>query len=213
MSAEVPATVLADRSWLREDLVRAAALYGAASDRVLGTIRWYSASSVLVAPALEPLVHTGVARDPALDAVVFDLAPDGRYLDARSERTLGRDLATLGAALAGALGAAVEASAAVSGATARSLWAIAADSIANRLLWAGSAVGDPAHAMELAAALGDAVGPQLPRPRFVHIGARPVARRASCCLIYAATGGDKCTSCPRQAPAEREQRLRSLLGP
>ncbi|PXY28325.1 (2Fe-2S)-binding protein [Prauserella muralis] len=209
---EVSATVLADEAWLAEDLGRARRLYGEASDRVLGTIRWYSASSVLVAPALEPLVHTGTARDPSLDAVVFDMMPDGRYLDARSERVLGRDVAALGERLGEAVGTAVDAIAAVSGATARSLWAVAVDSIANRLLWAGSAVGDPARAMRLAETLGEALGPGVPRPRFVHVGRRPVVRRASCCLIYEATGGDKCASCPRQTPAEREERLRLLLG-
>ncbi|MFC4000662.1 (2Fe-2S)-binding protein [Prauserella oleivorans] len=209
---EVSATVLADPAWLREDLGRAARLYGAVGDRVLGTIRWYSASSVLVAPALEPFVHTGTARDPALDAVVLDVHPDGRYLDAHSERVLGRDTEALGAALARAIGQAVDALATVCGATPQSLWAIAADSIANRLLWAGSAVGDAERAMRLADELGEVIDRPMPRPRFADVGGRPVVRRTSCCLIYEIPGGQKCASCPRQTPAERERRLRSLLG-
>ncbi|PRX48382.1 ferric iron reductase protein FhuF [Prauserella shujinwangii] len=212
MTRPVPATVLADESWLREDLDRAARLYGRASGRVLGTIRWYSASSVLVAPALESLVHTGIALDPALESVTLDLHPDGRYVDAHSRRPLGRDVTQLGAALGAALTAAVTAGAAVSGATERSLWAIAADSIANRLLWAASAAGDEERGMRLAEEIGDAVGSRLPRPRFVRVGAKPVVRRASCCLIYEATGGEKCASCPRQTPAERTRRLELLLG-
>ncbi|WP_199430326.1 (2Fe-2S)-binding protein [Qaidamihabitans albus] len=213
MTRAVPATVLADHAWLREDLDRATRLYGRASPRVLGTIRWYSASSVLVAPPLESLVHTGVALDPALGAITFDMYPDGRYVDARSRRALDGDVAALGAALGTALEAAVEAIATVTGAPSRALWAVAGDSVANRLLWAGSAVGDPGRAMRLAAEIAEAIGPRLPRPRFVHVGRKPVVRRASCCLIYEATGGEKCASCPRQTPAEREHRLHQLLGP
>jgi len=212
---EVPATVLADRAWLREDLRRSATLYGRAGDRVLGTIRWYSASSMLVAPALEPWVHTGVARDPALDAVVLDVHGDGRILDARSVRTLEGGLAALADAFATALGAVVTAMAEVSGASERSLWAIAADSIGNRLLWAGTALGRGDEAVRLAGELGEAVaaaGAPMPRPLFTDVGGTPVVRRTSCCLIYEIPGGQKCTSCPKQTPDERTRRLRNLLG-
>ncbi|WP_157577222.1 (2Fe-2S)-binding protein, partial [Saccharomonospora iraqiensis] len=215
----LPATVLADPTWLAEDLVRAERLYGRAGDRVLGTIRWYSASSVLVAPALEPWAHTGVARDPALDAVTLDMHPNGRFLDARSDATLGSDTADLGAALARALDPVVAALAGVSGAPARALWAVAVDSVANRLLWAGSAVGTPDQARERAgdlvrevsAALGRSSASSVttvPRPRFETVGGRVVVRRSSCCLIYRAPGvagggtdAAKCVSCPRQTPA------------
>ncbi|TKG71353.1 (2Fe-2S)-binding protein [Prauserella endophytica] len=204
MSVEVPATVLADPAWLREDLKGAANLYGRASERVLGTIRWYSASSVLVGPSLESFARTGTALDPALEAVTFTMHPDGRYLDARSERMLGDDLTALGGALGDALDRIVEMIAHVSGATTRSLWAIAADSIGTRLLWAGRT--------DLAAPLAASIGHRMPPPRYVHIGPHEVVRRSSCCLIYEATGGEKCASCPRQTPADREQRIRALLG-
>ncbi|EIE97988.1 putative Fe-S protein [Saccharomonospora glauca K62] len=223
---ELPATALADPAWVTEDLDRARRLHGRAAPAVLGTIRWYSASSVLVAPALEPWVHTGVARDPALDAVTFDVTADGRFLDAHSTRALGADPAALGAALVRALDSAVTAFARASGASPRALWAVGVDSIANRLLWAASTTGDANTAPRLARELSDhmesaarelpgCVWNGSPRPRFATMGDRLVLRRSSCCLIYEApaTRDSKCASCPRQTPAEREHRLRLLLGP
>jgi hypothetical protein len=51
-----PATRLADAEWVRARIGGAAKLYGCARPEVLGTIWWYSLSSVLVAPAVEGLV-------------------------------------------------------------------------------------------------------------------------------------------------------------
>lgn len=213
--SELAASVLADRDWLREDLRRAAGLYGAAGERVLGTIRWYSASSMLVAPALESLVHTGTAADPSLEAVRLEMHHDGRILDSRSVRPFDGGVPHLAESFAQALGAAVEAIAEVSGAAPRSLWAIAADSIGNRLLWAGSRTDTAPEAIRLAGELGDgivAAGAPMPRPLFTEVGDTPVVRRTSCCLIYDIPGGQKCASCPKQTPAERSRRLHSLLG-
>ena len=63
----VPATAITDRDWLSAQLRLAAGLYGEAGPVVLGTIWWYSVSAVLVTPALDPLVATGRAMDPALE--------------------------------------------------------------------------------------------------------------------------------------------------
>ncbi|MGH3520233.1 MAG: hypothetical protein ACRDQ7_23195, partial [Haloechinothrix sp.] len=52
----VPATALTDVGWMRERLDLARTLYGPAPAHVLGTVWWYSASSVLVAPTVESLV-------------------------------------------------------------------------------------------------------------------------------------------------------------
>jgi ferric iron reductase protein FhuF len=204
----VPATKLTEPNWVRARIGGAAKLYGCARPEVLGTIWWYSLSSVLVAPALESLVSTGVALDPSLDAVTLDVVPDGRFAGARSSRTLEGEL---GPALGKALGPVIETIAEAVGARARALGAIAADSIANRLLWAGSAAGDVERAMALAAPLIAATGLGLPKPRYVYVGSAPVVRRASCCLIYEANSA-KCTSCPRQTPDERDRRLRAALG-
>nr|WP_284743556.1 (2Fe-2S)-binding protein [Amycolatopsis sp. RTGN1] len=289
-----PATLLADPEWVRARIGGAAKLYGCARPEVLGTIWWYSLSSVLVAPALESLaaatdgaaspvlpgraersaaagsVPPGQAQssasgptavqapsgqaqrsasdptavptspgqpqhavsepatnptppdrtatpagrsprlvlaDPSLDAMEIDLLADGRFLGARSTRSLIGGLPELGTAFGEALGAAITTIAAVTGARARALGAIAADSIGNRLLW----TPDPERAMALAEPLVAAIGLDLPKPRFVRVGRTPAVRRASCCLIYE-VGNPKCVSCPRQTPAEREARLRAALG-
>jgi hypothetical protein len=201
-----PATRLADAEWVRARIGGAAKLYGCARPEVLGTIWWYSLSSVLVAPAIEGLV-AGTPVDPSLDAVELDLVADGRFLGARSTRSLDGGLPELGAALTQALGTAIGTIAAVSGARERALGAIATDSIGNRLLW----TPDPGRAMALAEPLVAAIGLGLPKPRFVRVGRTPAVRRASCCLIYE-VGNPKCVSCPRQTPEEREARLRAALG-
>lgn len=200
------ATLLADAEWVRARIGGAAKLYGCARPEVLGTIWWYSLSSVLVAPAVEGLV-AGAPADPSLDAVEIDLLADGRFLGARSTRRLAGGLPELGAAFASALGTAIATIAAVTGARERALGAIATDSIGNRLLW----TSDPERAMALAEPLVAAIGLGLPKPRFVRVGRTPAVRRASCCLIYE-VGNPKCVSCPRQTPAERDARLRAALG-
>lgn len=201
-----PATLLADAEWVRARIGGAAKLYGCARPEVLGTIWWYSLSSVLVAPALEGLV-AGAPTDPSLDAMEIDLVADGRFLGARSTRSLSGGLPELGAAYGEALGTAIATIAAVTGARARALGAIATDSIGNRLLW----TSDPERAMALAEPLVAAIGLGLPKPRFLRVGRTPAVRRASCCLIYE-VGNPKCVSCPRQTPAERDARLRAALG-
>ncbi|MGW3995077.1 (2Fe-2S)-binding protein [Amycolatopsis sp. NPDC004772] len=200
------ATRLADAEWVRARIGGAAKLYGCARPEVLGTIWWYSLSSVLVAPAMEGLV-AGAPVDPSLAAVELDLVADGRFLGARSTRPLDGGLPAVGAALTDALGTAISTIAAVSGARERALGAIATDSIGNRLLW----TPDPERAMALAEPLVAAIGLDLPKPRFVRVGRTPAVRRASCCLIYE-VGNPKCVSCPRQTPSEREARLRAALG-
>ena len=164
---------------------------------------WYSASSVLLGPPVSSYVRGGPVADPALDSVVLFLHQDGRVLDARSTEVV--PLPALGSRLRSALSAAVAAVAGASGAPEPALWAIATDSLANQVLWAG---GTPAAAAELAAA----VGPPLPAPRYVSVEGTPVVRRASCCLIYHAPRQQKCVSCPRQHPDDRERRLREALG-
>ncbi|HEY2058159.1 MAG TPA: (2Fe-2S)-binding protein [Amycolatopsis sp.] len=193
-----PASLLADASWVRARVDGAAKLYGPAPANVLGTIWWYSLSSVLVAPTLESLAAD--VLDPSLDAVELDLTPDGRFLGARSLRPL---RGPLGPAFAASLGTAITTIASVTSANPRALGAIATDSIANRLLWASA----PERAEEIVASIG--LG--LPRPRYVTVGRTLAVKRASCCLIYE-VGNPKCVSCPRQKPEEREARLRAALG-
>lgn len=209
---DVPGTSLLDPDWLHGRLKLAGALYGGAPARVLGTVWWYSASSVLVAPTVEALVLAGVALDPALSSVTLHIRPDGRFVGARSTQTFEGSTAALGQACRAALGPAIELLAEVCGARPRALWAIAADSIGNRLLWAGQASGDVHAATGLATPLAEGIGAVMPAPRYSAVGTHLVVRRVSCCLIDQATGQDKCTSCPAQRPDVRERRIRAALG-
>lgn len=190
----VPASAVGDENWVSGLIARSRVRYRDASARALGTLWWYSASSVLVGPVLRSVVAPGPVADAA--SMRITVRPDGLPGDAVTDATT----ADPGPALRELLAAGIAAVASVSGSTPRSLWAIATDSIGNQTLWSG---GGAAHAQALAAA----VGPDLPVPRFVVAGGRPVVRRASCCLIYQLDGEDKCASCPRQRPEVRAARL------
>jgi ferric iron reductase protein FhuF len=89
----------------------------------------------------------------------------------------------------------------------RPLWAIATDSMANRLLDLGRAAGDPAAATAQARLLAEAIGAPLPVPRYEDVAGARFTRRASCCLMLELPSGSMCTSCPRRPPAERHARL------
>jgi ferric iron reductase protein FhuF len=187
----VPATVLADPAWTAE------VLRGAPDARVAATVWWYSLSLVLLTPPLAGLV-VGVplsARLPDL-AVAF---PHGRPTAAVSSGDGGDPGADLRATLAAVVAAVAEAGRMRE----RPLWAIATDSLANRLLALGEAVGDVGRATGLAERLAVAVGPPLPAPRYEDVGGRRFVRRASCCLLDRLPGMPTCTSCPQRPPAER----------
>jgi FhuF-like iron-sulfur protein len=196
----MPAVAITDAGWLGDQLTAAAHRYRMDRSAAIGVLWWYSASSVLLGPLAESMSRGRAPADPALATTTLYLHPDGRVLDATATATTDDVTGHLSAMLDTAIGAVV----AASGAAERALWAIATDSLANRVLWAG---GSPAVAAALAAA--DA---RLPAPRYVEVGSARVVRRASCCLIYEAPGEAKCVSCPRQPPDERLRRLRAALG-
>lgn len=191
---EVPGTLVEDTGWLAGQLALSARRYPLGDRVTLGVLWWYSASSVLFGPVVD-------GRDPALDVVTLLMEPDGRVLDARAPLFDG----DLPARAHGMLTSAIATVAQVSGARERHLWAIATDSLATRMLWAGKAAD--------AAGLAAAIGPELPSPRYVELGGRQFVRRGSCCLIYLGSSSEeKCTSCPRQTPAARLARLSRLVG-
>lgn len=166
--------------------------------RTAGVLWWYSASSVLLGPPAESYVRGGPV---ALGDMTLFLHPDGRVLDARAARTAPVDEAP--ALAADLVATCVSAVASASGASPRALWAIASDSLANRVLWAG---GGTAEAVALAA------DERFPTPRYVEVAGQRVVRRVSCCLVYESPGQQKCVSCPRQLPDDRLRRLRTALG-
>lgn len=162
---------------------------------------WYSASSVLLGPSASTYVRGGRVAAPELGSMTLSVHQDGRVLDASASDTVSRMDAP--DRVADLVATCVAAVAPASGASSRALWAVASDSLANRVLWAG---GGEASAAALAA------DGRFPRPRFVVIGGQAVVRRSSCCLVYESPGQQKCVSCPRQSPDDRLRRLRAVFG-
>jgi ferric iron reductase protein FhuF len=197
-AAVLPATLLADAGWTAEVLAVRARHLRSTDRRVLATVWWYSASSVLLTPPLAGLV-TGIPLSARLPDLALSVRGDGLPVAAEASAA-GADLA---ADLRTTLTAGVTAVAEAGRMRERPLWAIATDSIANRLLDLGRALGDVPAVTALAAPLAQAVGAPLPLPRYVDAGHARFVRRASCCLLYALPHGSLCTSCPRRTPDER----------
>jgi ferric iron reductase protein FhuF len=200
----VPATLLADPAWTARVLADRAVRLRTGDLRVLATLWWYSVSSVLLTPVLAGLV-AGRLLSPRLGDTRLHLlsgsAPVAATTCAAGPGDLGEELRATLAAVVGAVAEAGDM-------RPRPLWAIATDSLANRLLALGRAVGDVGAATSLAGPLAAAVGPPLPAPRYVDVP-RPdgstarFTHRASCCLAYLVPHDAVCTSCPRRSPVER----------
>jgi hypothetical protein len=197
---DMPATALTDPGWLREQLDLTARRFRVDA-RTAGVLWWYSASSVLLGPVASSYVRGGPVAAPSLDTMTLFVHPDGRLLDARSTSVVFRAVAP--ARVAELVELCVDAVVSPSGAPVRSLWAIASDSLANRVLWAGGAEAD---------AVALASDQRFPVPRIVAVGGQHVVRRASCCLVYESPGEQKCVSCPRQRPDDRLRRLHAVFG-
>jgi ferric iron reductase protein FhuF len=208
----LPGSLLTDAAWLGERVDQTGQQFGCVDRRTNATLWWYSASVVLLGPAVHALVRSGHGLDLSAGALRFSLRFNG-YL----ERVIpGPELASgpdvLGRHLDDVLGAVIEPLARTGGARERALWAIAADALATRILAETTSTGgDTAPA--LATAVAEAGGWLRPLPRYVDVQGRPEAvarryvRRGSCCLLYRVPDG-LCISCPKQAPAERLERLR-----
>jgi hypothetical protein len=203
--AVLPATVLADPGWVAAALAARGRVLGTGDGRVLATVWWYSASSVLVTPALAGLA-TGTPLSARLADLEVSVLSGGLPVAAVATAPGGDPAVDLRTTLA----AVVDAVAAAGRMRPRPLWAIATDSIANRLLDLGRALGDVPSVTALAAPLAAAVGAPLPAPRYVDVGAARFTRRASCCLLYRLPHGSLCTSCPHRSPEERRRLLAAV---
>ncbi len=186
--------------------------------RVLATLWWYSVSQVFLTPTVASLFVTGQALSPRLADVELHWLPDGRVFTARSTAVLDGDsgVRSVAVALRESLELAIPAVARAGARRERPLWAIATDSLANRLLWVGRARGEVARASSLAERLAELIGAPLPAPRYVDVDRRSprkghvrFVRRGSCCLVYLEPGESKCASCPRLAPVNRHVLLRA----
>jgi hypothetical protein len=201
----VPAVRLADPAWTAARLVERGVRTGTDDLRVLATVWWYSASSVLLTPAVAGLVTGRPVSARLAHTTVWTLA-GGLPVAATSSAPAVDPVAELREALVAVVTAVAEAGRMRE----RPLWAIATDSLANRLLAIGRALGDVERATALAGPLAAAIGRPLPAPRYVDVRGRRYTRRASCCLLYRVPGEPLCTSCPRRPPAERQILLEGL---
>lgn len=210
--ASMPLARVADAEWLDTQIARQALRWPHVDRRVLATLWWYSISQVWLTPTLASLFVSGRALSPAPADVELHCLPDGRTFTARSTAVLdGEDLvAVVAAAVRGTLELAIPAIARAGARREAPLWAIATDSLANRLLWVGRACGDVDRATALAMTLAEAIGAPLPAPRYVDVdrgrpgtGQARFVRRASCCLVYFEPEEEKCASCPRLTPDRR----------
>ena len=201
-SAVVPATALADARWTSEVLRLRSRSLRTRDRRVLATVWWYSASSVLLAPVLAGLA-TGTPLSARLADLSLILAPDGLPVAAVAGAPGDNPAADLRTTLVAVVAAVAEAG----DMRQRPLWAIATDSLAGRLLDLGRALGDVPGVTARAGPLAAAVGAPLPAPRYVDVGGARFVRRASCCLVVETPSGGLCTSCPRRHPDDRRTRL------
>ena len=198
-AAAVPAVLLADAEWTAERLAALGTRYASGDRRVLATVWWYSASTVLLTPPLAGLA-TGLPLSARLADTSVAVLAGGTPVAATSSAPGGDTAAELRETLA----AVIDAVAVAGGTRPRPLWAIAANSLANRLLALGRALGEERRVTGLAAPLAGAVGPPLPAPRYVDVAGVRFPRRVSCCLLYRLPPEPLCTSCPRRPAAERQ---------
>ncbi|WP_324275810.1 (2Fe-2S)-binding protein [Blastococcus brunescens] len=205
----MPAAALADPGWTAEVLARRARALGTTDRRVLATLWWYSASSVLLTPALAGLV-VGIPLSARLADLSLALLPGLQPVAAEAG---GPGSGNVAADLRGSLPAVTAAVAEAGRMRERPLWAITTDSLANRLLALGQAIGDPARVAGLAAPLAVRIGPPLPVPRYVDVAGQRFVRRASCCLLDRTPGGPTCVSCPSRPAGERRRLLERVAGP
>jgi len=205
-----------DAEWLDTQIGLQTQRWPTVDRRVLATLWWYSVSQVMLTPTLASMFVTGQALSPLPVDVGLHCLPDGRILTAESTAVLhgGNPVALVATAVRDTLEIAIPAIARAGANRQPPLWALATDSLANRLLWVGRACADVERATALAATLVNLIGAPMPAPRYVDIGRRPprtgqarFVRRGSCCLIYLEPSEAKCASCPRLTPATRRELL------
>lgn len=194
---ELPATVIGDPGWLAEQIRLRGLIWGIDDRRTLATLWWYSASMWLVTPGVLAIATDGTCLSPRLEHTVLHHQPSSRFSGSHATQTMpANDLAIYAAELRSTL-------ATVIGLLRpyvprpRPLWAIAADSIAGRFVWAGNHTGRPDQAATSATGIVTAIGSLMPRPRYLTQPAQWRIARNSCCLLYRVPAESPCNDCPR----------------
>ncbi|MCX0272215.1 (2Fe-2S)-binding protein [Nocardia zapadnayensis] len=205
----VSGRMLTDESWLAARIADLGASWRTDSMRVSATLWWCMTASALVEQVVRALAQRRPIPAPTLDRLMLTLRADGTVerveIDAAGWHAAGADSgietteADIAVALRETLTTVIDRLTAVSGVRGPALWAVVTDVVGS---WAVDA-GQPSIGRRLA----EAVGTALPEPRFVEVAGRTFVRRASCCLVYEAPGCEKCVSCPKRRPHEREALL------
>jgi ferric iron reductase protein FhuF len=211
--------LLQDPQWLGERIDQLGRFYRTAERSTLATLWWYSASVVVLAPALHALVTRGRGVSVRSDELLITLTPYGylgRVLPAPGAGVPEAGAAALGTDLDVALTPIICALAVAGQVPPQRLWALAADAVGTCLI----AEQSPEVARQALAGSARL----RPQPRFLSVRTGPsgtgppltALRRNSCCMLFRVPGQDLCVACPRQVPAERDARLaryaRSLPG-
>lgn len=205
---ELPATTLTDPDWLRQRVADTGRRFRCPDVAVTGTLWWYSTSSTLVFLTVASAMVTGQVGDPRLTGSRCALGPEGDVLGVVGGEAM--DIGDAIAPLTEALASIIEPLAEVSGSRKQTLWAIVTDSLANRCLDVGAALGDRSLGSFFATAIVAHMGATLPKPRFVDVNGRPFTQRCSCCLLYRTGVAGMCTSCPHRSPEDRRRGLESV---
>ncbi|GAA2183993.1 (2Fe-2S)-binding protein [Brooklawnia cerclae] len=212
----VAASSVLDGDWLDEQIRLRGLIWGIDDPFVLGTLWWYSASNWIVLPTIATWFLAEQTLSPALADIRLHWRADSRIVGATSTATAS---GALGPGMADTLDQVITQVVRVCGRGERRLWAMAVDSLANRLLWLGKATGQVPRAREAAGELVNSLGrPGIPMPRFTTLPDLPPdvdsvwVRRNSCCLLYKVPGKANCADCPRLRPEDRELRLRARTG-
>lgn len=211
--------MLTDESWLAARIGDLGASWHTDSVRASATLWWCTTASALVEQVVGALARQRPIAAPTMDRLVLTLRADGtveRVEIAAAERLAvsapsdhdggpeadsgpGATEAEIAIAMRETLATVIDRLVTVSGVRAPALWAVVTDAMAS---WAVDA-GQPTIGRRLA----EAIGAALPEPRFVEVAGRTFVRRTSCCLVYEAPGCEKCVSCPKRRPDEREALL------
>ena len=209
----LPGALLSDQAWLSERVDQIGRQLRCAERRTNATLWWYSASVVLLGPAVHALVTSGAGLELTPSTIRFALRFNGYLERVIPGPVLAAGPAALGRHLDAALAQVIEPLARTGRVSERSLWAVAADSLGTRVLAETSVTpGGTDGAPQLAAAVAEAAPRLRPLPRYQDVQGRPdrparrYVRRGSCCLLFRVPDG-LCISCPKQTPADRLQRL------